>query len=407
MDGESDDDETHYHYHYHHAKQHAEVKVHTPTDDDETHYHYHYHTGKDVSGHDSQPDEPDDGMKDGVWPGDGVQEKPDPNGKGRIIYHYHTHYHYLPASEPVPEARQARAHARTRAHAPKPSHPPRVIASQDTCSPKPADEYARHVKEAAAVIESSYPDWARSTGGSLEPWAQQGEWSYKRGPPYVKKLTMFKGTGVDQVGVGTLIRRVLGLNTAAGRKCDLTSCDHAMTGNSYINTFDGSQFRFLYRNWCSTIVIPPLRAAGPVLDARGLYRLHHWLTDGKNTLVVGGGDANIAFINGNCIGPDGGFSLEAERVDGPFEAQAAVINSPFESLPVSLEGHNQAVVGVSKSSLPSNAISYYEMNSASVMFEIPTGTGRIVYLAYEFQEPATGWVQALLAATMYPDFVKH
>ena len=50
------------------------------------------------------------------------------------------------------------------------------------------------------------------------------------------------------------------------------------------------------------------------LGARGLYRLHHWLVDGKNTLVVGGGDDNIAFINGNCIGPDGGFSLKAERV---------------------------------------------------------------------------------------------
>ena len=79
----------------------------------------------------------------------------------------------------------------------------------------------------------------------------------------------------------------------------------------------GSQFRFLYRNWCSIIVIPPFNGwagAGPVLGTRGLYRLHHWLVDGKNTLVVGGGDANIAFINGNCIGPDGGFSLEAERV---------------------------------------------------------------------------------------------
>ena len=79
--------------------------------------------------------------------------------------------------------------------------------------------------------------------------------------------------------------------------------------------------------------------AGPILGERGLYRLHHWLTDGKNVLVVGGGDANIAFINGNCIGdvagtqftyftsttvkilmqkahagPNGGFSLEAERV---------------------------------------------------------------------------------------------
>ena len=48
-------------------------------------------------------------------------------------------------------------------------------------------------------------------------------------------------------------------------------------------------------------------------------------------------------------------------MDGPFEAQASVINSPFESLPASLEGPNQAVVGVSLSSLPRNAISYYEV----------------------------------------------
>jgi len=230
---EDDDDETHYHYHYHDAQHHANVEVHTPTDDDQVHYHYHYHDGKDASTHASGGTKwPNDGVKDGVWPGDGVQEKLDPEGKGRIIYHYHTHYHYLPASEPTP-APPSRPQPAT-----KRVRPPHVV-SDDTCSPKPADEYARHVKEAAAVIESSYPDWARSTGGSLEPWAQQGEWTYKRGPPYVKKLTLFKGTGVDQVGVGTLIRRVLGLKTAAGRKCDLTSCDHAMTGNSYINTFDG------------------------------------------------------------------------------------------------------------------------------------------------------------------------
>jgi hypothetical protein len=49
------------------------------------------------------------------------------------------------------------------------------------------------------------------------------------------------------------------------------------------------------------------------------------------------------------------------QVDGPFEAQPSVINSPFEGLPVSLEGPNMAVVGVKKSSLPPEAISYYEV----------------------------------------------
>ena len=47
------------------------------------------------------------------------------------------------------------------------------------------------------------------------------------------------------------------------------------------------------------------------------------------------------------------------------------------------------------------------MNAASVLFEIPTGSGRIVYLAYEYHEADIGWVHAFLAATMYPDFVKH
>ena len=53
------------------------------------------------------------------------------------------------------------------------------------------------------------------------------------------------------------------------------------------------------------------------------------------------------------------------------------------------------------------AVTCEQMDSASVLFELPTGSGRIIYLAYEFQEPATGWVHALLAATMYADFVKH
>ena len=36
--------------------------------------------------------------------------------------------------------------------------------------------------------------------------------------------------------------------------------------------------RFLYRNQCSTLVIPPLtHGAGPILDTNGLYRLHHYL----------------------------------------------------------------------------------------------------------------------------------
>lgn len=137
------------------------------------------------------------------------------------------------------------------------TQPPRKphVDVQDTCSPKPAHEYARHVHQAAAEINKAYPDWARSTNGALEPWGQSGEWTYNRGPPYVKKVTLWKGAGLDQVKEGTMWRRVLGLNTAAGRKCDLRSCDHAMTGNSYLSSFDGLVVFLLARSTlCSCLV---------------------------------------------------------------------------------------------------------------------------------------------------------
>ena len=67
--------------------------------------------------------------------------------------------------------------------------------------------------------------------------------------------------------------------------------------------------------------------------------------------------------------------------------------------------------GVSPPSFPScytfAVVLFVQMNDASVLFELPTGSGRIVYLGYEYQEADIGWVHALIAATMYPDFIKH
>ena len=46
-----------------------------------------------------------------------------------------------------------------------------------------------------------------------------------------------------------------------------------LSGNQYVRSFDGAQFRFLYRNLCSSIVVPPLtKGAGPILGHNGLYR---------------------------------------------------------------------------------------------------------------------------------------
>ena len=262
----------------------------------------------------------------------------------------------------------------------------------------------RRMSEAADNLVGAYPSWA--TAQSIPGTAQDGEWNNERGPPYVQRLTMYAGQGVDTLHNGNLVRRVLGLDKAFQTPCDLRSCDKAFSGNEYVRSFDGSQFRFLYRNLCSAVVVPPLtKGAGPILGHDGLYRLHHYIKDGYNTLVVLGGTANVLFLNQNVATVDGGFSLQPSWVDGPFEAQAAQsANTPFAALSVTLPNPGVSVTGVKISSLPTNAISYFEAEDTSVVFEIPLGTGRIIYLGYDYSEPVVPWVHALVAATMFNDF---
>ena len=266
----------------------------------------------------------------------------------------------------------------------------------------------RRMEQAAQNLGMSYPSWAK--GESVHGHGQDGEWRHDRGPPYVMRVTLFAGDGVDTKGSGTLVRRILGLKTSFGKPCDLRSCHHAWSNNNYLNTFDGPQFRFLYRNMCSVLVVPPLtNGAGPILSDEGQYRMHHFLNSGHNTMIVLGSVANILFLNQNYVDKEGGFSMEPEWVDGPYEAQAnrgtpKAKGTPFEALSVTLPGPGTSVVGVKLSTLPANAISYYEAQDVSVVFEIPTDQGRILYLGYDYSEPVTPWVHALIAATNFPDF---
>lgn len=59
-----------------------------------------------------------------------------------------------------------------------------------------------------------------------------------------------------------------------------------------------------------------------------------------------------------------------------FQAQDAQrASTPFSALPVTLPGSGISVTGVKLSTLPANAISYYEAEGVSVIFEVPMGTG--------------------------------
>jgi hypothetical protein len=101
-----------------------------------------------------------------------------------------------------------------------------------------------------------FPYWAMNSGlaDAAKGHGQNGLWRANRGPPYVQATTMFAGEGVDKQGSGNLVRRIVGLKTSFRF--------HKWEGNNFLTSFDGPQFRFLYRNVHSSLIIPPLEMSG-------------------------------------------------------------------------------------------------------------------------------------------------
>ena len=128
------------------------------------------------------------------------------------------------------------------------------------------------------------------------------------------------------------------------------------------------------------------------------------MNEGHNSLIVVGGPASALFINNNVINKDGGYDLEPKWAPGPYEQQTEVKGTPFAACAATLPGPGTQVHGVNIGSLPAEAVSYYESGDVSVVFSIPSGTGRVLYLGFDFSEPVTPWVHALIAATQFASF---
>ena len=65
----------------------------------------------------------------------------------------------------------------------------------------------RRMTAAADNLAAAYPAWAKSQ--SIGGHGQDGEWDHERGPPYVQRITMYVGLGVDTLHNGNLVRRIL------------------------------------------------------------------------------------------------------------------------------------------------------------------------------------------------------
>eukprot|EP00287_Rhodomonas_sp_CCMP768_P009365 CAMPEP_0196732172 /NCGR_PEP_ID=MMETSP1091-20130531/11644_1 /TAXON_ID=302021 /ORGANISM="Rhodomonas sp., Strain CCMP768" /LENGTH=407 /DNA_ID=CAMNT_0042075391 /DNA_START=15 /DNA_END=1238 /DNA_ORIENTATION=+ len=244
-----------------------------------------------------------------------------------------------------------------------------------------------------------FPYWAANSAQSdaAKGHGQYGEWRVNRGPPYVAATTLFSGTGVDQAGSGNLVRRIVGIKTSFRF--------HKWEGDSFLTDFDGPQFRYEYRNVHSQLIVPPLEiSGGPLLGWNAIHRLYMYVNYGHNSLIVVGGPASLLFINSNVINTDGGYDLEPKWITGPYERQAAAEGTPFAACAATLPGPGTQVHGAAISSLPREAISYYETGDVSVVFEIPSGEGRVLFLGFDFTEPVIPWVHALIAATQFTEF---
>ncbi|EKX36939.1 hypothetical protein GUITHDRAFT_165628 [Guillardia theta CCMP2712] len=240
-----------------------------------------------------------------------------------------------------------------------------------------------------SVDFEDYPTWTKTVDQINEVGkVNHGVWTYYKGPPFLQRVTMYSGNDVDITRAGNLIRKVLGLPKNFGK----------WEGSSYIENFGTQQMRFLQSNRHSVLVIPPLSEGNrPILSDEAKARLRHYISVGHNTLIICGGPANVDFINSNLLPQDGGTLLEQAWTRGPYEKQEAAIGTPFQTLPVTLPNDMNHAHGVRLSSLPMDAVSYFETAGVSVVFGMKFGSGQALFLGFDFSLLSKPWIKTLIA----------
>lgn len=125
-----------------------------------------------------------------------------------------------------------------------------------------------------------------------------------------------------------------------------------------------------------------------------------FVSGGRNLLVTGGaggpGDTN-AFLNGIF-----GFSLVPTGSPASSSIDnTAVTGTPFAGGPASLPATNQVFLHQT-SSLPGGALNLYHNATASSVWSAGFGSGRVVYLAYDwFSGSQASWDSVLGRAVTY------
>ena len=173
-------------------------------------------------------------------------------------------------------------------------------------------------------------------------------------------------------------------------------------------TWIGNQAGFFIGESEDVVMVVPPCFFPPLANAE-LNALNDAVYDYGGSLLVLGGLTGANFISQNLRAEDGygyvdtrgdrpQFTMDAVWSAGPFVLQKAAVTTEFFFGPRFLEG-TESTWGIPVSELPPETIHYYmDANEVSIVFEIPAGTGRILFMGYDFGYMAPHWMEALMLA---------
>jgi hypothetical protein len=184
-------------------------------------------------------------------------------------------------------------------------------------------------------------------------------------------------------------------------------------------TWIGNQAGFFIGESKDVVMVVPPCFFPPLANAE-LNALNDAIYGLGGSILVLGGLTGANFISQNLRGKDGHgyvdtrvngvsrgstypedspkFTMDCVWSGGPFVLQNSAINTEFFYGPRFLEG-TESTWGIPVNELPPETIHYYmSADQISIVFEIPAGNGRIMFMGYDFGYMAPHWIEALMLA---------
>mmetsp|Transcript_16061 Transcript_16061/g.32123 ORF Transcript_16061/g.32123 Transcript_16061/m.32123 type:complete len:529 (-) Transcript_16061:71-1657(-) len=164
-----------------------------------------------------------------------------------------------------------------------------------------------------------------------------------------------------------------------------------------------------------TLVIPPCFIPRYLFSWRSLGLMNEAIYQRGLTVLIVGGLSGVDFLSRFLAGNDGYGYLDAESGDmvgasatsaldrvwseGPFYLQNDASSTEFLYGPKMLRSVGRSVVGIPATELPPSTKHYYMSDEeTSVVFEVPSGQGRVIFVGFDYSQIVPGWADVLLLA---------